>query len=179
MAALLELLQRPGPGRVAADGSTAALGRAEAMLTTWADGAAGAAAALSAARARPDDARALNALAVATLRWRRGQGAPDAIALLQRACAADTRFVPAAWNLAHVLFAAGHRDLGCRALAAARERADRAGSFDPFLGAMLPLGFDAAAVDWSRALQACVLGGSPAPARAAMAAQRRPAAAPS
>jgi hypothetical protein len=152
MPALLELLARRGPGR-RRDAGRAALGRAEAMLTTWAGGPSLAAAAMAAFRLQPDEPRALNALALATLRWRGGEGAPTALRLLERAANADPRWVPAIANLAELLAASDRADLQRRALAIAAERLAHARDARDLAGPMLPFGFSARAVDWSLALQ--------------------------
>ncbi len=161
MPALLDLLKRPGPGRANAGDAAAKLGRAEAMLTTWAHGDATLAAAMDAVRAAPEDARAINTLAVATLRWKGIAAARDAVTLLHRACAADEGFVPAAWNLAHVLHGSDRQDLYLRAAAEAQHRARTARSCTQLTGPMLPLGFSATSIDWSRALQAAWRIGAP------------------
>lgn len=161
MPALLELLAKPGPGRARTGDAPAKLGRAEAMLTTWAHGDATLAAAMDAVRAAPDDARALNTLAVATLRWKGVAAARDAVSLLHRACAADSGFAPAAWNLAHVLHGSDRQDLYLKAAEEAQRRARSARSCSQLSGPMLPLGFSSTSVDWSRALQAAWRSGAP------------------
>lgn len=161
MTALLELLAKPGPGRARTGDAPAKLGRAEAMLTTWAHGDATLAAAMDAVRAAPDDARALNTLAVATLRWKGIAAARDAVSLLHRACAADSGFAPAAWNLAHVLHGSDRQDLYLKAAEEAQRRARSARSCSQLSGPMLPLGFSSTSVDWSRALQAAWRSGAP------------------
>jgi len=164
MPALVELLARRGSGRARLGDAAAALGRAEAMTTTWADGDALAAAAMAAARLQPDDARALNAMAFATLRWRGAAGADAALQLLQRAAAADPAFVPPVVSIAELFGAANRPDLHERTLAQAAERAARARDWRALAGPLLPFGFSARAVDWSRAVQDCARSGSTAAA---------------
>jgi hypothetical protein len=74
--------RRPAPGSTEAE---RILGRAIAMLPTWADGKTIAAAALAAHDLAPDDPRTLNLLGLATLRWRGGEGGAAAWRLWQRA----------------------------------------------------------------------------------------------
>lgn len=161
MPALLSVLGAPGPGRARAADGEAALGRAEAMLTTWADGEALAGAAMAAVRALPGDARALNTLALATLRWRGVDGATSALQLLQTAADADPSFVPPLCNLAELFAIAQRPDLAERTRAAAADRASRAADWRALAGPMLPFGFAARSVDWSRSLQACARTGTP------------------
>ncbi|MGE3171428.1 MAG: glycosyltransferase [Planctomycetota bacterium] len=161
MPALLELLARPGPGRPAADDGAAALGRAEAMLTTWASGEAQVAAAMDAVKLLPDDARALNALALATLRWRGAAGADAAFKLLQRAATVDPTFAPPCLSLAELLADSDLHDLRARCRAAALQRVRAARDWRALSGPLLPFGFAARAVDWSHALQRCVRTGRP------------------
>ena len=153
MPQLLELLARKGPGRARLGDGAAALGRAEAMLTTWAPRQAAARAAMAAVRLLPDDPRALNVMAVAGLAWRGAGMAQEALALLQRAFAADQDFVPAAFNLARLLKGSDRTDLALAAAAHAQQRAAAATAPTALSGPMLPLGFGAESVDWSRALQ--------------------------
>ena len=153
MPALLSLLALKGPGRARNGAAAAKLGRAEAMLTPWAHGDATLAAAMDAVRAAPDDARALNVLAVATLRWKGVAAARDAVSLLHRACSADAGFAPAAWNLAHVLHGSDRQDLYLKAAEEAQRRATHARDCSQISGPLLPLGYSAQSIDWSRALQ--------------------------
>ena len=153
MPALLSLLAQKGPGRARNGAAAAKLGRAEAMLTTWAHGDATLAAAMDAVRAAPDDARALNVLAVATLRWKGVAAARDAVSLLHRACSADAGFAPSAWNLAHVLHGSDRQDLYLKAAEEAQRRAMHARDCSQISGPLLPLGYSAQSIDWSRALQ--------------------------
>ena len=138
MPSLLELLAKPGPGRTRGDEVTALIGRAEAILTTWAAPEACAAAAMAAVRRAPNDARALNVLAVATLRWRQHAGGQDALALLQRASAADPTFLPPVWNLAQLLQGSDRADLHLAAADEALRRAHSAQNQEALTGPMLP-----------------------------------------
>ncbi len=157
--ALCELLQTRGPGRPAADDATAALGRSVAMLPTWAEGPAVAAAAVEACRRLPADPRALNALALATLRWRGGAGGDQACQLWQKACALAPGYLPAAHNLGLLMAAAGREDLRHAARAETGRRAAAARAFADIDGPLLPLGFGELAVDRSLQLQAAVRSG--------------------
>ncbi|MCK5940855.1 MAG: glycosyltransferase family 1 protein, partial [Planctomycetes bacterium] len=146
------------PDSTAADRS---LGRAVAMLGTWADGAALIEAAMAAVRDAPNDPRALNLLALATLRWRGADGGPDAFALWQRALAACPIYLPAAVNLATLAKAADDAGLR-RATEAERDRRlGAATTWESIDGPMLPFGFDAATIDRSLALQTAIHQGSP------------------
>lgn len=167
MAALLELLARPGPGRPPADDAAAALGRAEAMLLTWASGEALVEAALDACRRAPDHPRALVALALATLRWRGAAGAAQALPLLQRAVAADPANVAAAQSLAALLGAADRPDLQRAAAEIAARRLAAARGIADVGGPVLPLGFGARSLAWARALQEVARGAPPQQALAA------------
>lgn len=153
MPALLDLLAQRGPGRRTPDAGLAALGRAEAMLTTWANGEALVAAAMDACRQRPTDARALNVLALATLRWRGSQGAQQALQLLHRAFAADPCYAPAAANLAHLLAFGDRADLQLAAVEAFASRVNSTANPLALAGPVLPFGYTKQSVDWSLALQ--------------------------
>lgn len=156
------LLGMPGPGRPPCQEGEAALARAVAMLTTWAKGPAAAQAAVEACRLLPDDPRALNTLALATLRWQGAAGGQAALQLLHRACSAAPGYVPAAHNFARLLTAGG---ADARICAAAQEHVQRRAaavrSWGDVDGPALPLGFAGAAVDRSLALQSAVRIGDP------------------
>ena len=145
--------------------STAAertLGRAVAMMTTWAGEDAIARAAMDAARAAPADPRALNALAMATLRWRGGAGAGEAIELFRKAMAYSADYLPAAVNLQQLAEAAGNDALRRTASAARERRLADASSWEAIDGPMLPFGYGVDVVDRSLALQRAVRDGSTA-----------------
>ena len=139
-----------------------ALGRAVAMMTTWADGDAVVRAAVRAAAAAPEDPRALNALAMATLRWRGNHGADQALQLLGKALSCSDGYVPAAVNLQHLAEAAADDGLRAAATSACAQRLADASRWEDIDGPMLPFGFGADAVDRSLALQRAVLAGTPA-----------------
>ncbi|MEQ1634162.1 MAG: glycosyltransferase [Planctomycetota bacterium] len=168
MPALLEVLATKCRGRAPCSELEVMLGRAEAMLTTWAAPEAAVAAAMAVVRSAPSDARALNVLALATIRWRGPRAAVDAVALLQRACAADSRLVAPAWNLAQLLQRSDRPDLYIAAVDEALQRAHTANDTDALLGPLLPIGFARAAVDWSHALQRAVRSGRAADAALAL-----------
>jgi hypothetical protein len=158
LAALLPAGGRARPTSSAADRS---LGRATALLSTWADGQTVAAAALAAHRLAPDDPRTLNLLGLATLRWRGGDGGDAAWRLWQRAVTIDRDYLPAASNLRAIARASGDAAL-VRAtdddLARRRSNAPTWAAVD---GPTLPLGYASEAIDRSLALQTAVREGSP------------------
>jgi hypothetical protein len=98
--ALRQVLAAPGPGRPRADAHALHLGRGNALAMTWADPAAAFPEFLAAHRARPDDPRPLNGLALAMLRRGAAQFLPDAARLLQQAVNLNRHYVPAIANLA-------------------------------------------------------------------------------
>jgi hypothetical protein len=158
---LEQVLRTRGPGRPPSSEADRVLGRAVAMLPTWADGKAIAAAALAAHELAPDDPRTLNLLGLATLRWRGAEGGDAAWRLWHRAAQIDVRYVPAAANLAAVAAATGD----ARLQSAARgelERRTASAAWQDLDGPTLPLGYAATAIDRSLALQAAVRGGEPA-----------------
>ncbi len=154
-------LTHRGPGRPASSPFDRLLGRGVAMLATWASSEAVAAAALAAHRAAPEDARALNLLALATLRLRGGEGGTTAWRLWQRAARVAPTYLPAIANLAALAQAAG--DEKQRAMARCElERRSTQPTWPDLDGPTLPLGCAAAvAVDRSLALQAAVRASRP------------------
>ncbi len=157
---LRDLVVTPGPGRPASTEADRVLGRATAMLTTWAEGKTIAAAALAAHELAPDDPRTLNLLGIATMRWRGASAGDAAFRLWQRAAAADPDYVPAATNLAAIAAASGDSNLhsACRR---ELERRASAPSWESLDGPTLPFGFSAPAIDRSLALQDAVRRGEP------------------
>jgi Flp pilus assembly protein TadD len=115
------------------------------MLSTWADGPTVATAALAANHLAPNDARTLNLLGLATLRWRGGEGADAAWQLWQRALSMDARHVPAAVNLAAIAGATGDVRVQ-RATRAELERRLDGAVWTDLDGPTLPLVFAGAAV---------------------------------
>lgn len=170
--ALCDLLAHRGPGRAPATCGEAALGRAVAMLPTWAPGPAAAAAAVEACRLLPDEPRALNALALATLRWRGGAGGDSAFHLLRKACELAPGYLPAARNLAELFAAADQPELSARAMDEGERRASAARNWRDLDGPVLPLGFAGPTIDRSLALQAAVRAGAPQHFAAALAGSR-------
>lgn len=157
---LASVLAAPGPGRPASTELDRILGRTTAMLPTWAEGMTVATAALAAHHLAPDDPRTLNLLAMATLKWRGGEGGDAAWRLWQRAAAIDPTYLPAATNLAALALAAGDGNLQ----RAARREVDRratATTWASLDGPTLPLGYAELAIDRSLALQAAVRAGEP------------------
>lgn len=152
---LAALVGNGGPRRPASSEADRVLGRATAMLTTWAEGKTIAAAALAAHDLAPDDPRTLNLLGMATLRWRGAEGGEAAWRLWQRAVRLDPNYLPAATNLASLAVAAGDATLQ---RAARDELARRAHPPDwrAVDGPTLPFGYTGVAVDRSLALQHAV-----------------------
>jgi len=136
------------------------LGRAIAMLPTWADGDTIAAAALAANQLAPDDPRTLNLLGLASLRWRGAEGGEAAWSLWQRALQASPSYAPAAVNMAAIAAATGDEALQ-RAVRDERNRRLLDVTWADVDGPTLPLGFDACAIDRSLALQTAVRSGAP------------------
>lgn len=160
MTQLASLLAQRGPGRPASTAFDRALGRGVAMLPTWAAGDAVARAALTAHEAQPDDPKALNLLALATLRLRGSAGGDTAWHLWHRAATISPSYLPAATNLAAL--AAATADTGLQAKTRALlERRSGASAWSDLDGPTLPLGYAATAVDRSLALQAAVRQGDP------------------
>ena len=157
---LADLLSHRGPGRPASTTGDCALGRGVAMLTTWAAGDAIATAALQAQRTMPDDPKALNLLALATLRLQGSAGGETAWRLWQRAATISRSYLPAVTNLAAL--AAASTDARTRsALRNELEQRRAAPDWSDLDGPTLPFGYGATAVDRSLALQAAVRAGDP------------------
>ena len=144
--------------------STAAdrvLGRAIAMMSTWAPGEAIAKAAIAAHKLAPDDPRALNLMALATLRWRGQEGGQAAFDLLRRAVDSSPTYIPAIVNLTAIARASGNQNL---VRLAETERDRRLANTPDWLGMdgpTLPFGFEACSVDRSLALQRAVRNNQP------------------
>ncbi len=162
---LLAMLETPGPGRAQVDEATVALGRAEAMLLSWASPEAKTRAAMQAARLAPQSAAAINVLAMAALHLRGAQGAGQALELLRRSAGTDPSYLPAQRSIAMLLDSSDRLDLASQAHEEARHRLDRASSWQHLAGPSLPLGFSAEAVDWSLDLQQIVRERDPVGAR--------------
>jgi hypothetical protein len=161
LAELSALLTRPGPGRPPSTEAERILARATAMLTTWATGPTIVAAALAAHDLAPDDARMLNLLGIATLRWRGAAAGDAAWRLWQRATEADPHYVPAARNLATLAATTGDLALMHAASQECRRRLVEP-TWRDLDGPTLPLGFQPTAIDRSLALQSAVRDGSTA-----------------
>lgn len=157
---LVDLLGQTGPGRPSASLADRTLGRAAAMLSTWADGQAVVAAALAAQRAAPEDPRALNVLALASLRLQGNDGAQAAWRLWSRAAEICPTYLPAVTNLVVLAGATPDRNLvaATRGELARRRHPKRWEDLD---GPTLPLGYGTTAIDRSLALQAAVRGNRP------------------
>ena len=157
---LTELLADVRPNRPNSTEADRILGRAIAMLGTWADGATIAAAALAAHDLAPDDPRTLNLLGLATLRWRGAEGGNAAWRLWQQALAVAPNYLPAAANLAVIARAANDPSLERTAREELTRRSETA-SWTDLDGPTLPFGFSSEAVDRSLALQTAVLHDEP------------------
>lgn len=160
--ALCELLQPCGRGRPQATAGELALGRATAMMTTWAKGETVVAACLQACELLPLDPRPHNLLALATLRWRGGDGAAAALQLWRKACALAPGYLPAAVNTVELLTAARRPDLLTAADAVLAQRLQRAPDWADVDGPAMPLGFHPRAVDRAQAMQQAVRTRDPA-----------------
>jgi hypothetical protein len=157
---LRELLAVRGPGRPPSTAADRVLGRAVAMLSTWADGAAAATAALAAHHLAPDDPRTLNLLALATLRWRGADAGETAWRLWHRAAAMAPGYVPAAANLAALALATHDASLQHATRRELERRLPHA-SWADVDGPTLPLGYAERAIDRSLALQAAIRADEP------------------
>lgn len=136
------------------------LGRASALLSTWASPQVLITAAMAAHDLAPDDPRTLNLLGLATLRWRGNEGGEAAWRLWQQAAIADPAYVPAAANLLALAGTTGNDDLVQRARSEFERRLAEPAWRD-LDGLVLPFGFSAQAVDRSLALQQAVRLDSP------------------
>jgi len=160
LAQLAATLAAPGPGRPESTELERVLGRAVAMLPTWADGRTVATAALAANHLAPNDPRTLNLLAMATLRWRGSEGGETAWHLWQKAIAVDRHYLPAVINLAALASASGDGNLQ-RSTRLELDRRCGAPTWADLDGPTLPLGYAETAIDRSLALQAAVRAGEP------------------
>jgi hypothetical protein len=136
------------------------LGRAVAMLSTWADGKTVAAAALAAHHLAPDDPRTLNLLALASLRWRGSEAGETAWHLWQKATAVDRTYLPAVTNLAALASATGDAGLQ-HSVRLELDRRTASPTWADLDGPTLPLGYAEIAIDRSLALQAAVRADEP------------------
>jgi hypothetical protein len=160
LAALTALLEQPGPGRPPSSEADRVLGRAIAMLPTWAEGPTIAAAALAAHELAPEDARTLNLLGMATLRWRGAEGGDAAWRLWHRALSMDPDYLPAATNLASLAQASGDAGL-CSQVRREVDRRAATRAWSHLDGPTLPLGYTELAIERSLALQSAVRAGTP------------------
>jgi len=157
---LAELLARRGPGRPPSTEADRVLGRAIAMLPTWAEGPTIAAAALAAHDLAPTDPRTLNLLGMATLRWRGAEGGDAAWRLWHRAMSVDPHYLPAATNLASLAAVTGDPGL-CSQTRREVERRATARAWSDLDGPTLPFGYTELAIERSLALQSAVRAGTP------------------
>lgn len=137
-----------------------ALGRATAMLLTWATPAAKLAAALAAHQQDPSDPRALNLLGVASLQAGSAAAAHAAARLWQTAAASHPGYLPAAVNLRSLARAAGDPGLLQRAETEVSRRS-AVSAWQELDGAVVPIGYDRGSIGRSQALREAVLAGSP------------------
>ncbi|MCR9244896.1 MAG: glycosyltransferase [bacterium] len=155
-----QLLASQTPTRPQSTEADRVLGRAVAMLLTWAPGENIAAAALAANQLAPDDPRTLNLLALATLRWRGSDGGGTAWKLLHRALEISPSYVPAATNLAALASATQDHHLLGRVQCEVDRRIEGPDWRD-LDGPTLPFGYAERAIDRSLALQSAVREGDP------------------
>jgi hypothetical protein len=155
LGALAEQLRSLRPARPASSEAERVLGRACALMSTWASPQVLITAALAAHDLAPDDPRTLNLLGLATLRWRGNEGGEAAWRLWQQAATVDPTYVPAAANLLALAGTTGNDGLihSARAEFERRLAGPRWRDLD---GLVLPFGFSAVAVDRSLALQQAV-----------------------
>lgn len=138
------------------------LGRAMAMMPTWASGEALAQAAMAAHRHAPDDPRTLNLLGLATLRWRGCEGGQDAFTLLRTASEASADYLPSVINMAALAAATDNLPLQQAMKAECDRRLANTADWSSIDGPTLPFGFDNCAVERSLALQQAIRTSSPA-----------------
>jgi len=137
-----------------------ALGRATAMLLTWAAPAAKLAAALQAHQQAPDDPRGLNLLGVASLHSDNSAAANTAARLWQTAAAHSPAYLPAAVNLRTLARAANDRAL-LRHAETQVERRSAVSAWQDLDGAVAPIGYDLRSIGRSQALREGVLRNDP------------------
>jgi hypothetical protein len=158
---LLDLMEKPGPGRPPSTPFDRLLGRGIAMLGTWAQGSAILRPLIEAADLRPDDPRPLNALALALLRSTADQHSRQVVDLFEKACAISPTYVPAALNLLTLLEASDRGDLARPVRDSLVERLSQAPDFADLDGPVLPLGFSERAVAVAGALVEALREGNP------------------
>jgi len=146
------------PTSTAADRS---LGRATAMLPTWASGEALTQAAMAAHKEAPDDPATLNLLGLATLRWRGNEGGQDAFNLMRTASQTSDGYIPAVVNMAAIAAATDNQQLHQLVKAECDRRIASIKEWSSLDGPTLPFGFDATAVDRSMALQDAIRTNAP------------------
>lgn len=157
----LQELTRGGVRRPDSTEADRLLGRAIAMLTTWASGDAIAEAALAAHKAAPEDPRGLNLMALATLRWRGNDGGQTAFDLLQRASAIAPDYAPSVVNLTAIAQASGNEQLLRAVVDERNRRLEQSTDWFALDGPVLPFGFDEKSIARSLALQDAVRSGRP------------------
>jgi hypothetical protein len=158
----LSVLAEGGLRRPNSTAADRVLGRAIAMMSTWAAGDTAVSAAVAANKLAPDDPRTLNLLGLATLRWRGNEGGQAAYDLLRRACEAAPDYVPAMVNLVAIARASGDPQLVRNAEAERDRRLASTNDWSGIDGPTLPFGFDNRSIERSLALQEAIRTGSPA-----------------
>ncbi|MCC6672296.1 MAG: glycosyltransferase family 1 protein [Planctomycetes bacterium] len=161
LAALLDLVRGPRSDRPPCDPAAAALGRAVAMLGTWAGGEAVIAAAHAALRHAPHDPRAGNAFALALLRADAARHATAAFAHLRDALRRAPTHLPSALNLAWLLQRGGDPCGAARLRAASLGLAAARPGWADVDGPLLPFGFTTESIARAHALRDAVLAGDP------------------
>ena len=145
-----------------------ALGRATAMLGTWATPAAALQAIERAIALEPNDPRAWNLRALCWLRADPHAHAQRALADLGRALATTPTYLPAAANLVELLERGGRPDLAIPARAELERRNSLVPSWTDVDGLLFPLGYTARNVAAAHALAAGVREGTPSTVGAAI-----------
>lgn len=159
--ALVELLSRPGPGKLESTPAERALGRGTALLATWANEGAAVAPLLRAHNLAPEDPRPLNALATALLRKTEAPQVAQAVTLLQQARALSPRYVPALLNLAFLFDRDNQTDVADAYRKEVHAALEDHPSWSDLDGVLLPLGFSELCIDHAGALAAAVRAGDP------------------
>lgn len=152
----LQQLQTLTTGGIRRPESSAAdrlIGRATAMLPTWTKGEVLTQAAVAAHKEAPDDPATLNLLGLAMLRWRGPAGGQDAFNLLRNASQVSDTYLPAVVNMAAIAAATNDPHLQRLVRDECVRRSDNLTNWSNLDGPTLPLGFEAATIDRSLALQ--------------------------
>lgn len=168
LAELAEHLEGPRHPRPPATPFEIALGRATAMLGTWASPEAVLRAADEAVRLGGDDPRTWNLRALAWLRCGPERGAAPALADLQRSVALGAGYLPGLVNLRTLLTAGGRADVAATLRPALEQARTAPPSWHAVDGLLLPLGCSARNIDFAHALAQGVVANRPDSVAAAL-----------